>query len=120
MAELGCWDRDKERLPSGTAGYSSVKAAQGGRVLEIRTDHPQRALGVLKAEMEHWRVSLFGERLHVIVDGDAEAEARRLAARLDREAVRVLETAVRDYSLEDVFLAIVEKNQGAAGRPAAG
>jgi ABC-2 type transport system ATP-binding protein len=93
---------------------SGVKAAQGGRVLDLLTDNPQRAVGVLKAEMEHWRVSLFGERLHVIVDGDAEAEARRLAARLEREAVRVLEAVPRDYSLEDVFLAIVEKNQRAA------
>ena len=90
---------------------SGVKAAQGGLVLDILTDQPQRALGVLKAEMEHWRVSLFGERLHVIVDGDAEAAARQLAARLEREAVRVLEAVPRDYSLEDVFLAIVERNQ---------
>ncbi len=99
---------------------SGVKAAQGGRVLDILTDKPQRALGVLKAEMERWRVSLFGERLHVIVDGDAEAEARRLAARLELEGVHVLEAVPRDYSLEDVFLAIVEKNQTAVSKPAAG
>jgi ABC-2 type transport system ATP-binding protein len=92
---------------------SGVKAAQGGRVLEIATAAPERALSVLKAEMEHWRVALFGDRLHVIVDGDPDGEARRLAARLERESIRVLETHDQDYSLEDVFLVIVEKNQRA-------
>src|SRR5262249_54050726 len=98
---------------------SGVKAAQGGRVLEILTDNPQRALSLLKGEMEHWRVSLFGERLHVVVDGDSIAEARRLMARLEQAGIRVLETIPRDYSLEDVFLAIVEKNHGGAAKRAA-
>jgi drug efflux transport system ATP-binding protein len=97
---------------------SGVKAAQGGRVLEIRTDQPQRAVGVLKAEMEPWRVSLFGDRLHVIIEGDAQTEARQLAARLEREAIRLLEATEQDYSLEDVFLVIVERNQRADGRRA--
>jgi len=98
---------------------SGVKAAQGGQVLEILTDVPQRTLGLLRAEMERWRVSLFGDRVHVIVDGDAAAEARRLAARLERDAIRVLEMSQREYSLEDVFLAIVEKNQRAVAPAAA-
>ncbi len=92
---------------------TGVKAAQGGRVLEIRAGLPQRALAVLKAETEPWRVSLFGDRVHVIVEGDAPAAARRLTARLEREAIHVLETREQDYSLEDVFLAIVEKNRRA-------
>jgi ABC-2 type transport system ATP-binding protein len=98
---------------------SGVKAAQGGRVLAIRTDRPQQGLGVLKSEMERWRVSLFGDRLHVIVDGDAGTAARRIAARLEREGIRVLEAREQDYSLEDVFLAVVEKTQRAEGGPAA-
>jgi ABC-2 type transport system ATP-binding protein len=97
---------------------SGVKAAQGGLVLDLLTDNPQRALSALKAEMERWRVSLFGERLHVMVDGDAETEARRLTSRLDRKGIRVLEAVPRDYSLEDVFLAIVEKNQPPLTKPA--
>ena len=88
---------------------SGVKAAQGGRVLDIRADDPLRAVTLLKAEMEPWRVSLFGDRFHVIVDGDAQAAVRRLTERLARDGVRVLEARDEDYTLEDVFLAIVEK-----------
>jgi len=98
---------------------TGVKAAQGGRVLEIRTDLPQRALAVLKTETEPWRVSLFGDRVHVIVEGDAQAAARQLTARLERETIRVLEAREQDYSLEDVFLAIVEKSRPAEDRAAA-
>jgi hypothetical protein len=54
-------------------------------------------------------VSLFGDRFHVIVDGDAQAAAGRLVERLAREGIRVLEATEQDYTLEDVFLAIVEK-----------
>ena len=98
---------------------TGVKAAQGGRVLEIRTDLPQRALAVLKTETEPWRVSLFGDRVHVIIEGDVQVVARQLAARLEGEAIRVLEAREQDYSLEDVFLAIVEKSRRAQDRTAA-
>src|SRR5713226_7558458 len=42
---------------------SGVKAAQGGRVLEIRADNPLRAVALLKTAMEPWRVSILGERI---------------------------------------------------------
>jgi len=98
---------------------SGVKAAQGGRVLEIRAEAPQRAAAVLKAQMDAWRVSLFGDRLHVIVDGDAGTAGRDVAARLGREGIRVLEMTDQDYSLEDVFLVIAARGAGAAAPPAA-
>jgi len=93
---------------------SGVKAAQGGRVLEVRADDPLRAVTRLKAEMEAWRVSLFGDRFHVIVDGEAQAAARDLTARLARDGIRVLEIHEEQYSLEDVFLVIAERGAVAA------
>ena len=93
---------------------SGVKAAQGGRVLEIRADDPLRAVAVLKTELEPWRVSLFGDRFHVIVDDDTREASGRLAARLAREGIQVVEAIEQDYSLEDVFLVIAEKGAVAA------
>src|SRR5436309_173693 len=98
---------------------SGVKAAHGGRVLEMLADDPQRAVAVLKTELEPWRVSLFGDRFHVIVDGDAQAAARELTARLARDGIRVLESSEEDYSLEDVFLVIAEKGVADKGVAAA-
>jgi ABC-2 type transport system ATP-binding protein len=98
---------------------SGVKAAQGGRVLEVRVDQPQRAVVALKRELENWRVALFGDRLHVIVDGEAADAARGLATRLERDSIRVLAVTEQDYSLEDVFIVIVERGRHPEGRPAA-
>jgi ABC-2 type transport system ATP-binding protein len=93
---------------------SGVKAAQGGRVLDVRADDPLRAVALLKAWLEPWRVSLFGDRFHVIVDGDAQTAARELTARLAHEGIRVRDVREADYTLEDVFLAIAEKGAVAA------
>jgi ABC-2 type transport system ATP-binding protein len=93
---------------------SGVKAAQGGHVLELRTDQPVRAVALLKTQMEAWRVSLFGDRFHVIVDGDATAAARDLTARLAQGGVHVLDVREQEYSLEDVFLVIAERGGVAA------
>ena len=93
---------------------SGVKAAQGGRVLEVRADDPLRAVTRLKTQMDAWRVSLFGDRFHVIVDGDADAAARDLTDRLARDGIRVLEIHEEEYSLEDVFLVIAERGAVAA------
>ena len=78
-------------------------------MLEIRAEPPQRVLALLKARMDPWRVSLFGDRLHVIVDGDARAAGRDIVARLEHEGIRVLEVTDQEYSLEDVFLVIAAR-----------
>jgi ABC-2 type transport system ATP-binding protein len=102
-----------EGMPSGG------KAAQGGRVLDVRAEEPLRAATLLKRALEPWRVSLFGDRLHVIVDGDVEAVARDLTARLAQDGIRVLDARDDDFSLEDVFLVIAEKGAAQHGAVAA-
>ncbi len=88
---------------------SGLKAEQEGHVLEFRTDAPQRANNLLKQEMENWRVSLFGDRLHVIVDEEAGTGIRNITNRLTSEGISVANAREQPYSLEDVFIAVVEK-----------
>jgi ABC-2 type transport system ATP-binding protein len=88
---------------------SAIKAAQGGHLLELRVDQPQRAADLLKEQMERWRVSLFGDRLHVIVDGEVAAAEKQLRERLRDAGVAVRAMHEESYSLEDVFIAVVEK-----------
>jgi ABC-2 type transport system ATP-binding protein len=54
-------------------------------------------------------VSLFGDRLHVIVDDDVASAEKQLTARLRDAGVAVREMHEESYSLEDVFIAVVEK-----------
>jgi ABC-2 type transport system ATP-binding protein len=88
---------------------SGVKQQQGGHLLEFTVDHPQRAADFLKQHMDRWRVSLFGPRLHVITDDDAEIARRAVTGQLGHAGVKVLGVSEETYSLEDVFIAVVEK-----------
>jgi ABC-2 type transport system ATP-binding protein len=88
---------------------SSLKAAQKGHLLEFLTDKPQDANNILKREMERWRISLFGDRLHVIVDEDSQTGIRNITGRLAANNIRVTAAHEEPYSLEDVFIAIVEQ-----------
>jgi len=88
---------------------TGIKAEQGGHMIELFVDNPQRATNLLKGEMDRWPVSLFGDRLHVIVDEDAEAGIRRITGRLKESGIRVIKAHEERYSLEDVFIVVVEK-----------
>jgi len=86
-----------------------VKQAQGGHLLEFLVDEPQKAADLLRQKEDRWRVSLFGDRLHVIVDGDAETGKRDTIAKLAAASIRVDDAYEQPYSLEDVFIVVVEK-----------
>jgi ABC-2 type transport system ATP-binding protein len=88
---------------------SGVKSEQGGHLLELTVDQPQRAADLLKEKTERWRVSLFGDRLHVIVDDDVEAGKREIARKLEAAGLHIREAHEEHYSLEDVFIVVVEK-----------
>jgi len=88
---------------------SGLKAEQQGHVIELIANAPQRANNLLKNEMERWRVSLFGDRLHVIVDEDAATGIRNLTEKLTSRGIQVSKAREQSYSLEDVFIAVVEK-----------
>jgi len=88
---------------------TGIKAEQGGHLIELRVDRLQAGLEVLKARFEHWRVSLFGDRIHVITDDPPERAIPDLTALLEAEGLQVEYAAEREYSLEDVFLVVVEK-----------
>jgi ABC-2 type transport system ATP-binding protein len=88
---------------------SGVKAAQGGHLIELITDEPQQAADLLKNTRERWRISLFGDRLHVVVDSNHEVEIDGLKKELGASNISVLEAYEMPYSLEDVFISVVEK-----------
>jgi ABC-2 type transport system ATP-binding protein len=88
---------------------SGVKAAQGGHLIELITDEPQAAADLLKKTRDRWRISLFGDRLHVVVDENAIDEIEGLRKELGAAKISVLQAYEMPYSLEDVFISVVEK-----------
>ncbi len=96
-----------ELLVEGTP--SEIKARQRGHLLEFRVDQPQRAADFLKSETQHWRVALFGNRLHIITDGEVDSGIRENTQRLAAGGVQVIEAREGRLSLEDVFISVVEQ-----------
>ena len=88
---------------------SGIKSQQSGHLFEFIVDQPQRAADLLKSKTEGWRVSLFGERLHVITDEDPATAIKETTKRLEENGLHVKSARETPFSLEDVFIAIVEK-----------
>jgi ABC-2 type transport system ATP-binding protein len=88
---------------------SGIKSRQSGRLLEFMVDDPQRAVDLLKQEMERWRVSLFGDRLHIITWEDSHDAQQGIVRTLEASGIHVRDVRVGRFSLEDVFISTVER-----------
>jgi ABC-2 type transport system ATP-binding protein len=88
---------------------TAIKAAQPGHLMEFITDQPQRALDLLKRDEERWAVSLFGNRLHIVLNEDPATGERFYRDKLAQAGIRVISAKPGRFSLEDVFISVVEK-----------
>jgi ABC-2 type transport system ATP-binding protein len=97
---------------------SGIKSAQSGHLIEFIVDRPQKAMDLLKSDAERWRVSLFGERLHIITEDEVATAERTTTQTLEANGVRVISAREGRFSLEDVFISVVERARQ-AGKVAA-
>ncbi|MGB8699758.1 MAG: ATP-binding cassette domain-containing protein [Thermosynechococcaceae cyanobacterium] len=89
---------------------SDIKTHQPGQLFEIGVERPQMALNYLKQHFASWRVSLFGDRLHVVLDHPHE-DLPRLHALLQAARFAQIATQPIPFSLEDAFIGIVQRAQ---------
>jgi ABC-2 type transport system ATP-binding protein len=88
---------------------SEVKANMKGELYEMEVDHPDRALAALKKKFGASRVSLFGDRLHLVTENDEQK--REAAAALEEAGVHVVAKKPVPFSLEDVFISLIESRR---------
>lgn len=91
----------------GTPG--AIKSQQHGHLLEIAVDQPQRAADLLRIDAERWRVSLFGNRIHLIADDDVDAEKQFVLHKLRASGIQAISVREERFSLEDVFIGVVQR-----------
>ncbi len=98
-----------ELVAQGTPGQ--IKASQPGKLFEIVTDEPQKSSILLKEKLEPWRVAIFADRLHLVLD-DPD---KQLPGALELlKAVHVSTCRAIPFSLEDAFIGIVQRAGGAS------
>jgi ABC-2 type transport system ATP-binding protein len=88
---------------------SEVKAAMKGSMSEILTDKADLALRTLKERFGASRVSLFGDKLHLVTEDDEQK--REATERLKNAGVTVLSWVPTQFSLEDVFISLIESRR---------
>ncbi len=88
-----------------------------GQVAEVVTPDFARALELLSADPRYPQISLFGSNLHLRVE-DVQAAAGDIKGKLERGGARVESITRIPFTMEDVFIALVEEQTpAAAGKP---
>lgn len=87
---------------------SEIKAAQPGQLIELKVDRTQQASNRLKQQMASWRVSIFGDRLHVVLD-EPDRQLPDLVQMLQSFQIQVHSTRPVPFSLEDAFISVVQR-----------
>jgi ABC-2 type transport system ATP-binding protein len=87
---------------------SEIKAAQPGQLIELRVDRNQQASDVLKTQLESWRVSIFGDRLHVVLD-NPDRDIPGVRTILANAQIQIQSLRPVPFSLEDAFISVVQR-----------
>lgn len=89
---------------------SEIKAQQPGQLIEIVTNRIQDTSNLLKTKLAGWRVSIFGDRIHLVLD-EPDTEIPQIRLILAAANIQVLSLRPVPFSLEDAFIGIVQRAQ---------
>ncbi len=87
-----------------------------GELLEVITSDYARALELLSADARYYQAGLFGSAIHIRVD-DAETASPEIKALLVNGNVAVYNINQIPFTLEDVFISLVEEYEGKEASP---
>jgi ABC-2 type transport system ATP-binding protein len=97
-------------VAQGTPG--EIKSSQPGRLIVLVTGNPQKASDLLKTRLESWRVSIFADTIHIVLD-NPEKEFKELLDLLGSNGITVQSHKYGSFSLEDAFIGVVQRAGGA-------
>jgi len=89
---------------------SSIKASQPGQLIEIIVNQNQAASKLLKQHFDSWRVSIFADSLHIVLD-NPEQEINQITKLLKANQITINSLRPIPFSLEDAFIGIVQRSQ---------
>jgi len=87
---------------------SDIKTGQPGQLFELVSPHIQAASNLLKQAMASWRVSIFGDRLHLVLD-QPDRDLEDVEQRLQEAQIEVQSLRATPFTLEDAFIGIVQR-----------
>jgi ABC-2 type transport system ATP-binding protein len=87
---------------------SQIKNSQPGQLIELRVDRNQQASDLLKQHLDGWRVSIFGDRLHVVLDRP-QSDIPQVETILRDAQIQLQSMRPVPFSLEDAFISVVQR-----------
>ena len=90
---------------------SGIKESQPGQLLEMRFSDVQSAYELLRQTLDAWRVTVFADSLHIVVD-DPDTELSKIISVTKNAGIEVVEARPLPFSLEDSFISIVQRASG--------
>ncbi len=87
---------------------SEIKAAQPGKLIELTVENIQNAHKLLKLHFESWQVSVFGTKLHIVLE-NPEKELTHVHYLFQEAGLKIQSLRTIPFSLEDAFIGIVER-----------
>ncbi len=87
---------------------SYIKSSQPGKLIEIIVNQNQAASKLLKQQFDSWRVSIFANSLHIVLD-NPETEIPQVMQLLKSANFIVESLRPIPFSLEDAFIGIVQR-----------
>jgi ABC-2 type transport system ATP-binding protein len=87
---------------------TQIKAEQPGQLVEIKTNNVEATANTLKADFESWRVAIFGDRVHLVLD-NVEENWSQVEQRLEEANLKIYSHRLIPFSLEDAFIGIVQR-----------
>lgn len=87
---------------------SFIKASQPGQLIEIIVNQNQAASQLLKQKFAAWRVSIFANSLHIVLD-NPEIEISQVIQLLKSANLTIESLRPIPFSLEDAFIGIVQR-----------
>jgi ABC-2 type transport system ATP-binding protein len=88
-----------------------IKTSQPGQLIELICRPLQEASHLLKQQLASWRVAIFGDRLHLVLD-DPDQELEAIQRQLEAVGVAVRSARPIPFTLEDAFIGIVQREEG--------
>ena len=87
---------------------TEIKTQQPGQLWELVTSNVRTAAQFLKQHFAPWRVSIFGDRLHLVLD-HPEVELPDLISKLQQQQIKVKSQRSIPFTLEDAFIGTVQR-----------
>lgn len=91
-----------------TGSPSQIKAQQPGQLIEVGLEETQAASRLLKTKFDPWRVSIFADYLHVVLD-HPEAQIPELQSILQAASINIRSIRTIPFSLEDAFIGTISR-----------